>query len=148
MQIKMLQKEMDILRLEKLRAGIEARLEKVIRYKELSLLIDRVDVKSAEELRNMADEYKNRLKNGLVLLAGTDEQGKIMLTAMRTGEEAIQKLHAGKLIKAVSERLDGKGGGRPDMAQGGGKNIAALEEVLKNVPDIVKSILGEEDDHA
>jgi alanyl-tRNA synthetase len=87
-------------------------------------------------LRDLGDQLKDKLGQGVVVLA-SDMDGKVNLVAMAT-EEAMQKgAHAGNLIKGIAALVGGGGGGRPNMAQAGGKNpsgipaaIAETEKVL------------------
>lgn len=83
----------------------------------------------AKALRTMLDELKNKLGSGVLLLA-TVNDGKISLIAGVT-QDLTTKVHAGKLVGWAAEQLGGKGGGRPDMAQAGGSDTAALPKVLQ-----------------
>ncbi len=92
-------------------------------------------------LREMGDAVRNRLGAGVIVLAAVaDDQARFIVTV----DEALTKrgLHAGKLAQAIGERLGGKGGGRPDSAQGGSKDVSHLREVISQAPDAVASLLG------
>jgi len=91
----------------------------------LSIQVDAMDVKS---LRNLNDQIKSKLGAGIVVLA-TENDGKISLITS-VSKDLVPRFHAGNLMKALATRLNGKGGGRPDMAQGGGTNLAELENTL------------------
>jgi len=95
----------------------------------------------ADELRNMADMLRQKLGSGVVVL-GTREDGKVSLVAAVTGD--LQgRVHAGNLVKAAAVAVGGKGGGRPDFAQAGGKLPeklpaaleAACDEVVRQLAD-------------
>jgi alanyl-tRNA synthetase len=90
-----------------------------------------------QTLRNTIDQLKQNLTNAVILLA-TVADGKIQLAA-GISKELTAKFHAGKLMQHITSQLGGKGGGRPDMAQGGGTNIDALDPVLDSVVDWVKA---------
>ncbi len=90
-------------------------------------------------LRNMADELKQKLGSGIVVLGSTVDD-KVNLIAGVTKDLMDKGFHAGKLIKEVATRCGGGGGGRPDMAQAGGKDPAKLESALAYVEEWVKSV--------
>jgi alanyl-tRNA synthetase len=99
----------------------------------LSIKVDPMDVKS---LRALNDQIKSRLGTGIVVLA-TVQEGKISLIT-NVSKDLTPKYHAGNLMKELAAKLDGRGGGRPDMAQGGGNNVGALTEVLRWVTQWVE----------
>jgi len=96
------------------------------------VLAAKLDGADKKTLLSTMDQLKNKLGNAAVVLASVDGD-KISLVAGVT---------AGDLVKSVAEQVGGKGGGRPDMAQAGGNNPAALDGALAAVPDWVKSQLG------
>jgi alanyl-tRNA synthetase len=102
----------------------------------LAASLDGADPKS---LRDTVDQLKNKLGSGVILLAAIDGD-RIALTAGVTSD-LTDKLRAGDLMKEFAGRLGGKGGGRPDMAQGGGSDIAGLADTLKAVPEWVQGQL-------
>ncbi len=104
--------------------------------KVLAVSLGDVDPKS---LRDTLDQLKNKLGSGVVLLAA-EQEGKVSLAAGVT-KDLTDRVKAGELIKEMAPRLGGKGGGRPDMAQGGGTDPAALPEVLASVPLWVSELL-------
>ena len=90
-------------------------------------------------LRNMADDLKQKL-GSVVIVLGSAHEGKVNLIAAVTKDLIEKGYHAGKLIKEVASRCGGGGGGRPDMAQAGGKDPEKLEAALQFVEEWVKSI--------
>lgn len=96
--------------------------------KVLALNLDGADAKS---LRDTADHFKNKLGSAVVLLAAV-EDGKVSLIAGVT-QDITAKVKAGDLMGYVAGQIGGKGGGRPDMAQGGGTDVAALDAALASV---------------
>lgn len=105
--------------------------------KVLALNLEGADAKS---LRDSVDQFKNKLGSAVVLLAAV-EDGKVALTAGVT-QDSTSKIKASDLMRFVAEQLGGKGGGRPDMAQGGGTDVAALDSALASVVPWVKTQLG------
>ena len=87
----------------------------------------------------MADLLRGRLGSGVVVLASRRDD-KVSLVAA-VSADLTDRLHAGKLAQAIAERLGGKGGGRPDFAQAGGRDVDALPEALAEVPDHVRALL-------
>ncbi len=106
----------------------------------IKVLAANVDGADAKSLRDTMDQCKNKLGSAVILLSAVNDD-KIALTAGVTGD-LTDRVKAGDLMKEFAQRLGGKGGGRPDMAQGGGSDVSALPEVLKAVPDWVSSQLG------
>lgn len=83
-----------------------------------------------QELMNLGDQLKAKLGEGVILLA-SESGGKVSLLAMATDGAMKKGAHAGNLIKAVAKCVVGGGGGRPNMAQAGGKNPAGIPDALK-----------------
>lgn len=111
--------------------------QEVAGIKVLALNLEGADAKS---LRDSADQFKNKLGTAVVLLAAV-EDGKVALIASVT-QDATARIKAGDLVRFVAEQLGGKGGGRPDMAQGGGTDLAAMDSALASVLPWVKNQLG------
>ena len=95
------------------------------------VLATRLDGMDRQQMRTLADSLRNRWKSAVVVLASTDENGVSIVSAVT--KDLTAKVHAGKLAGAVAQAVGGKGGGRPDMAEGGGKDAAALDAALENV---------------
>ena len=104
--------------------------------KVLATEVQGVDPKS---LRDMLDQLKNKLGSGVVVLAAHDGE-KVSLVAGVT-KDLTGQVKAGDLIRELATQLGGKGGGRPDMAQGGGNDIAALPQAIAAVPELVRAAL-------
>ena len=103
----------------------------------IKVLAANVEGADAKSLRDVLDQVKNKLGSGVILLSAVTDD-KVALTAGVT-KDLTDKVKAGDLMREFAMRLGGKGGGRPDMAQGGGSDVAALPEVLKAVPEWVQS---------
>lgn len=130
-----LQKELDTLK-GKMAALAGADLaSQAININGGKLLVAQVEVNDPKALRDLLDELKSKLESAVVLLAAVND-GKVSLIAGVT-KELTKQVKAGDLIKMVAPFVDGKGGGRPDMAQAGGNNPAGLPEALAAVPDWV-----------
>ncbi|MES9925922.1 MAG: DHHA1 domain-containing protein, partial [Candidatus Thiodiazotropha endolucinida] len=107
---------------------------------EVKVLAANLDGADAKSLRETMDQLKNKLGTAVILLAATTG-GKVSLVAGVTKDLTAQ-MKAGDLVKLAAEKVDGKGGGRPDMAQAGGSNPAALSQALEIVEPWVRKQLG------
>jgi alanyl-tRNA synthetase len=96
------------------------------------VLAARLDGADAKALRDAVDQMKSKLGDSVVLLASVVDD-KIVLAA-GVSKAVTDRVKAGDLMREFATRLGGKGGGRPDMAQGGGTDVAALNDVLGAVP--------------
>jgi alanyl-tRNA synthetase len=104
--------------------------------KVISAEIDGVD---REGMRQLVDTLRQKLGSGVVVL-GTVQDGKVALLAGVT-KDLTSKLHAGKVIQAVAKQVGGSGGGRPDLAEAGGKDTAALKSALDQVYPLIDQLL-------
>jgi alanyl-tRNA synthetase len=118
-------------------ADLTAGAVEVAGVKVLAVNVEGADAKS---LRDTLDQCKNKLGSAVILLSAVTDD-KVALAAGVTSD-LTSRVKAGDLVRDVAARLGGKGGGRPDMAQGGGTDIAALPGVLSTVPDWVAAALG------
>ena len=91
-------------------------------------------------LRNLGDQLKDKLGEGIVVIASAAD-GKVNLLAMVTDEAQKAGGHAGNLLKAIAALVGGGGGGRPNMAQAGGKNPDGIDEALKKAVEVAKEQL-------
>ncbi len=102
----------------------------------VELLCAQVDGLSVNDLRTMGDNIRNKLDCGLVVLASAAE-GKIMFLAMATKSACDKGIHAGNVIREITKIAGGSGGGKPDMAQGGGKDVNKIDDALARVDDLI-----------
>ncbi|WP_346199853.1 alanine--tRNA ligase [Caldifermentibacillus hisashii] len=119
--------------------NIEAKslINKVKEVNGIQLLVSRVEINESNQLRTMLDELKQKIKSGVIVL-GAVLDGKVQLIAGVT-KDLTGTYHAGKLIKEVAGICGGGGGGRPDMAQAGGKDPNRLSEALQYVEEWIKN---------
>ena len=128
-EIKTLRRENESLKAQLSNAQADELFEDVQTFGDFTLIAQKVDVKDMEQLRQMADKWK-KLNSSDVLVLALATDGKVnMLTAM--SDKAMKAgLKAGDLIREIAPLVGGGGGGRPDMAQAGGKNPAGIDEAL------------------
>ncbi|EJR84705.1 alanyl-tRNA synthetase [Bacillus cereus VD156] len=138
-EVKQLQKENESFaaKLSNIEAGNLT--DSVMTVDGVNVLAAKVNVADMNNLRTMMDDLKNKLQSAVVVLASVNDD-KVNILAGVTKDLISQGYHAGKLVKEVASRCGGGGGGRPDMAQAGGKNPAQVEEALAFVQEYVKSV--------
>ncbi len=105
--------------------------------KYIATKVEGVDING---LRELGDKLKSKLSEGVVVVA-SNADGKVNLIAMATDGAVAKGAHAGNLIKAIAPIVGGGGGGRPNMAQAGGKNPAGIDELIAKVPEVLKGML-------
>ena len=107
--------------------------------KGVCVLAAQVTGASREALRQMVDSLRQRLGSGVVVLAST-EDGKVSLIAAVT-KDLTQKLHAGKIVQELAKLVGGSGGGKPDLAEAGGKDTSAVESALRSIYPLIDRLL-------
>jgi alanyl-tRNA synthetase len=107
--------------------------------KGVRVLSARVDSLDRGQMRTVADSLRNKWKSGVVVLASSEDGNIAIVSAV--SKDLTAKVHAGKLAGAVAQAVGGKGGGRPDMAEAGGKDVAALGAALEAVYNSVDTAL-------
>jgi alanyl-tRNA synthetase len=107
--------------------------------KQARVVVARVDGMDRAQMRALADSLRNKLKSAVVVLASAEDSNISIVSAVT--KDLASKVHAGKLVGAVAQAVGGKGGGRPDMAEGGGKDTGALAAALESVYAEVESKL-------
>jgi len=103
------------------------------------ILAARVDGMDRQQMRTLADSLRNKWKSAVVALASV-EDGAVSIVAAVT-KDLTQKVQAGKLVGTLAQAVGGKGGGRPDMAEGGGKDPSALPAALESLGAQVEGAL-------
>ncbi len=119
---------------------VSSLLEEVVEIEGVKVLASQVESSDMEGLRSMVDHLRNKLNSGVVVL-GSAVDSKVLLVAMVTKDLTEKGLHAGKIIGEVAKVAGGGGGGRPDMAQAGAKDVKKLPEAMDKALEIVKKQL-------
>nr|WP_330399379.1 alanine--tRNA ligase [Lachnoclostridium edouardi] len=135
-EIKALQSENEKLKSKMAKDSLGDVMNQVQEVNGVKVLAAKVDGVDMNGLRNLGDQLKDKLEEGVILLASVQD-GKVSLMATATDGAQKQGAHAGNLIKAVAGLVGGGGGGRPNMAQAGGKNPAGVEEALKKAVQVI-----------
>jgi alanyl-tRNA synthetase len=107
--------------------------------KGVRVLAARVDGMDRNQMRALADTLRNKFQSGVVVLGSADDTGVSLISAVT--KDLTAKVHAGKLIGPVAQAVGGKGGGRPDLAEAGGKDADALPGALESVYGAVEALL-------
>ncbi len=113
-------------------------MDQVRQVKGIKFLAARVAGVDMNGLRDLGDQIKEKLGDGVILLISENE-GKVNMVAMATEDATKKGAHAGNLIKGIAAQVGGGGGGRPNMAQAGGKNPAGIENALAQAMSVLES---------
>jgi alanyl-tRNA synthetase len=140
LQERIRQQERDIAKLRGKLAGERSGdlLENALAVAGMRILAERVDVASRDELRQMGDRLRDSMQSGVIVL-GAVLEGRPALLAMVTPDVVGQGVRAGDIIREVAPHIDGRGGGRPELAEAGGKDPSGLDRALAAVLDVVTS---------
>lgn len=133
-------KEIEKLRSKLSMGAIDEILRNIKNINGSNILLEKVNVGDITELRKIGDELKSRIDSGVILLASEADQ-KVHIVALATKDMVKKGIHAGNLVKEAASITGGGGGGRPDMAQAGGKHPERIQDALNTVETILKNIL-------
>jgi alanyl-tRNA synthetase len=125
-----LRKEIEILHLEKTSALKAELIKRAVDKDGTSILIEKIDLPSAEALKKLAYELKNELTNALVILAAKIEDKPQIAVILDEELIAAKGLNAGKIVRDLAKEIQGGGGGQPFFATAGGKDLSGLERVV------------------
>src|SRR6185312_5616840 len=139
-RIKTMEKEIRALK-DKLASGKGTDLASgAVDVQGVKVVATKVDGADAGALRNAVDQLKDRLKSAVVVLASVEGPSKVVLVAGVTSD-LVARIKAGELVGSVAAQVGGRGGGRPDFAQAGGSDPAALDAALAAVESFVRTKL-------
>ena len=138
-EIKRLTRELDQARMKSASSGAANIGDKVKDVHGIKVLAHRADNLDRPQLRTLVDQLRDKLGSGVVVV-GSDSNGNVSLIAGVT-KDLTSRVQAGKIVGKVAERVGGKGGGRPDLAEAGGKDAAALDSALADVYGLVEALL-------
>jgi alanyl-tRNA synthetase len=138
-EIKRLARELDQARMKSASSSVASASDNVREVRGVKVLAHRVDNLERPQLRTLVDQLRDKLGSGVVVV-GSASNGNVSLIAGVT-KDLTSRIQAGKVVGAVAEKVGGKGGGRPDLAEAGGKNPEALDSALAEVYNVVESLL-------
>ena len=136
-EIKALQSENEALKSKAAKEALGDVMNQVTEIKGVKLLAAKVDGIDMNGLRDLGDQLKEKLGEGVVVLA-SNMDGKVNLVAMATDAAMAKGAHAGNLIKGIAALVGGGGGGRPNMAQAGGKNPAGIDKAIEETKTVLE----------
>ena len=139
-ELKALSSENESLKSKAAKDALGDVMDQVTEVNGVKLLATSVDGVDMNGLRELGDQLKEKLGDGVVILASSNE-GKVNLIAMATDEAQKAGAHAGNLIKAIASKVGGGGGGRPNMAQAGGKNPAGIPDALAEAKTALEGMI-------
>ena len=135
-EVKQLSSENESLKSKAARESLGNVMDQVKEVRGVRLLAAKADNVDMNGLRELGDQLKEKLGEGVVVLA-SEKDGKVNLVAMATEEAMANGAHAGNLIKGIAALVGGGGGGRPNMAQAGGKNPAGIPQAIVEVEKVL-----------
>jgi alanyl-tRNA synthetase len=138
-EIKRLSRELDQARMKSASSSTANISDKVKEIHGVKVLSHRVDNLERAQLRTLVDQLRDKLGSGVVVV-GSAANGSVSLIVGVT-KDLTGRIQAGKVIAPVAQKVGGKGGGRPDLAEAGGKDAAALDAALSEVYNVVETLL-------
>ncbi len=139
-ELKEVKSENESLKAKEAQASLGNVMDSVQEIKGVPFIAAHVAGVDMNELRSLGDDLKSKLSGGVVVLI-SDKDGKVNLIAMASDEAMKKGAHAGNLVKAVAKEVGGGGGGRPGMAQAGGKNPAGIPKALEEAAKVLENQL-------
>ncbi len=136
-ELKALQSENESLKSKAAKEALGDVMDQVVEVNGVKLLATKVSGVDMNGLRELGDQLKTKIAEGVVVLM-SDLDGKVNMVAMATDGAMKKGAHAGNLIKGIAALVGGGGGGRPNMAQAGGKNPAGIDEAIKKCAEVLK----------
>jgi alanyl-tRNA synthetase len=140
-ELKRLRRELDETRMKSAAGALDEALARAVEVKGVRLVTLRADSLERGQLRTLVDNLKQKLGEGIVVLASAQPEGKVALIAGVT-PGLVKRIQAGKLVGAVAKLVGGSGGGKPEIAEAGGKNQTKIDAALQAAPEIAAELLG------
>jgi len=139
-ELKKLRRELDEMRMKSAAGALDEALSRSVEVKGVRLVTLRADSLERGQLRTLVDNLKRKLGEGVVVLASAQPEGKVALIAGVT-PGLVKRIQAGKLVGAVARLVGGSGGGKPEIAEAGGKDQTQIDAALQAVAGIVGELL-------
>ncbi len=140
-ELKRLRRELDEARMKSAAGRVSNAAAEAVEVSGVKVLAQRVDALDRGQVRTLVDNLRGKLGSGVVVLGGVQEDGKVALIVGVT-KDLTSRVQAGKVVAQLAKMVGGSGGGRPDMAEAGGKDASQLDAALRSAPAIVGSFLG------
>jgi alanyl-tRNA synthetase len=140
-ELKRLRRELEEARMKSAAGGLDEAVSRATEVKGVKVLTHRADSLERGQLRTLVDNLKQKLGEGVVVLASAQPEGKVAIIAGVT-PGLTKRIQAGKLVGAVAKFVGGSGGGKPDIAEAGGKDQSQIDAALQAAPSVVAELLG------
>ena len=140
-EVKRLRRELEEARMKSAAGGLDEAVQHATEVKGVKVLTHRADSLERGQLRTLVDNLKQKLGEGVVILASAQPEGKVAIIAGVT-PGLTKRIQAGKLVGAVAKFVGGSGGGKPDIAEAGGKDPSQIDAALQSAPKVVAELLG------
>src|SRR5579862_6433920 len=140
-ELKHLRRELEEARMKSAAGGLDESIARAVDVKGVKVVTHRADNLERGQLRSLVDNLKQKVGEGVVVLGSAQPEGKVALIAGVT-PGLVKRIQAGKLVGAVAKTVGGSGGGKPDMAEAGGKDQSQIDAALAGSPEVIASMLG------
>ncbi|MGB8028995.1 MAG: alanine--tRNA ligase [Terracidiphilus sp.] len=140
-ELKKLRREIEEMRMKSAAGGLDEAVSRAVEVKGVKVLTHRADGLERGQLRTLVDNLKQKLGEGVVVLGSAQPEGKVAIIAGVT-PRLVKRIQAGKLVGAVAKIVGGSGGGKPEIAEAGGKDQTQIDAALKAAAGIVGEMLG------
>ncbi|MHB1935122.1 MAG: alanine--tRNA ligase [Acidobacteriaceae bacterium] len=140
-ELKRLRRELDEARMKSAAGRVGNAAAAAVEVSGVKVLAQRVDALDRGQMRTLVDNLRGKLGSGVVVLGGVQEDGKVALIVGVT-KDLTGRVQSGKIVAQLAQMVGGSGGGRPDMAEAGGKDASQLDAALRSAPQIVQALLG------
>jgi alanyl-tRNA synthetase len=140
-ELKKLRRELDQVRMKSAASLLSGAADQAVEVKGVKVLAQRVDALDRGQMRTLVDNLRNKLGSGVVVLGSADGDGKVALIVGVT-KDLTGKVQAGKVVGQIAKLVGGSGGGRPDMAEAGGKDAGQLDAALQGAAKVVEDFIG------
>ncbi|MFZ0303658.1 MAG: DHHA1 domain-containing protein, partial [Terracidiphilus sp.] len=134
-------RELEEMRMKSAAGALDEALAGAVDVKGVKVVTHRADNLERGQLRTLVDNLKQKLGEGVVVLASAQPEGKVAIIAGVT-PALVKRVQAGKLVGAVAKLVGGSGGGKPEIAEAGGKDQTQIDAALKAAPGITGDLLG------
>ena len=128
--------QLKAIRVKSAGSALDQMIEKAVLINKVKVVVAKVNIPNPGMLRQIGDQLRDKLKSGIGVLF-TDAGGKVSILTI-VSKDLTNQFHAGKIIGKVAELVGGKGGGRPDMAMAGGKDVNKIQDAMKRVVEIIR----------
>ena len=140
-ELKRLRREIEEMRMKSAAGALDEAIATATDVKGIKVVVHRADHLERGQLRTLVDNLKVKVGEGVIMLASAQPEGKVAIIAGVT-PGLTKRIQAGKLVGAVAKLVGGSGGGKPDIAEAGGKDQAQIDAALKAAPGVVAELMG------